>query len=246
MRKAKGRWGHAGKQCCRELIASLRQGGRAAQERQCWDRRAAELPMQGGCREPAHCVGTLHIQHSSLVVGSPGWQLLIHNTAPTPLLGSDEAHSSSSSRVVVVPGLPGKPNTCPQEAASQQRLQKAPVPHGPSTQQHGQPGPAPHGKSLCASALPYSLKEGFNAWLAVKACPPSSDDSHSSNFVCFHPSYAREARLDGRCSRSPLEMVLGSKRKEGKGLQAAWLSATAPRQQLAHLCPEAASQRNRV
>lgn len=111
----------------------------------------------------------------------PGWQLLIHNIAPAPLPGSDEAHSSS--RVVLVPGLPGKPNPCPQEAASQQRLQKAPTAHGPSTQQHGQPDPAPHGKSFCPSTLPCSLKEGFNAWLAAKACPPPPLMTHTAQIL---------------------------------------------------------------
>jgi len=60
-----------------------------------------------------------------------------------------------------------------QAPASQRRLQKAPSPHGPGTQRHGQPGPAPHGKSLGPSALCCSLKEGFSAWLARKACPPT-------------------------------------------------------------------------
>ena len=60
-----------------------------------------------------------------------------------------------------------------QAPASQRRLQKAPSPHGPGTQRHGQPGPAPHGKSLGPSALCCSLKEGFSAWLAREACPPT-------------------------------------------------------------------------
>lgn len=76
-----------------------------------------------------------------------------------------------SSGVELVPGLLGKPNPCPQGEASLQRLQKAPSPHGPGTQRHG-PVPCRKSRGLCPSVLFWSLEEGFNAWLAVKAWPP--------------------------------------------------------------------------
>lgn len=195
------------------------------------DRRAAEPPTQAGCRDPP--------PYAPYGAALPGWQLLIRLP---PCSRAQMKHTAAAGGYWCQGCRGSQIPACRKKRAN-----------GGCRKHPNLVAPAPSGMVSLVLPLtcvhlhsPAASRRVLMPGSQQKLALPSSDDSHSSDFVCCHPSRASGARLDGRCSRSPLKTVLGSKRKGGKGLQAAWLSAAALGQQLAQLCPEPASQRNRL